>query len=138
MRLLHVFAILFLVTTLPPARPQAVAVQPALLRTTDLGKRFLLQVNYEQKSARQDFRTSRSRIVMFDRERATLHMRDVSAATDGADALVLATIPIRLETGDTLDLDLNAGFDTVDSEEDRTGEDYFGRIARHDDARFRL
>jgi hypothetical protein len=51
---------------------------------------------------------------------------------------VFATIPIRDEDRDTLSLDLNEGFDMVRSEEDRTGEDYYGRIDRHDQTTFRL
>ena len=50
----------------------------------------------------------------------------------------MATIPIRHETRSTLDVDLNEGFDRVYSEEDRTGEDYYGRIDRHDQTTFRL
>ena len=47
-------------------------------------------------------------------------------------------IPIRGETDRALDLDLNAAFDEVDVEEDRTGEDYYGRVDKHDGTVFRL
>ena len=114
------------------------AAQPATLKRTDLERRFLLQVSYEQKTGGQDFRTSRSRIVRFQRNGAFLHMLDVSDARDAAPGHVLAAIPILKEDRDTLEVDLNTGFDTVPSEEDRTGEDYYGRIDRHDETAFRL
>ncbi len=135
MRLLHLFAAGFLVAALWSS-PQAVAVQPATLKKADLGQRFLLQISYEQKIF--GFNTSRSRIVTFEREGAVLRMLD-TLATQGSDpARVLATIPISSETRSTLDIDLNAGFDTVSNEEDRTGEDYSGRIDSHDANAFRL
>src|SRR5207247_5280662 len=115
---------------------QAVSLQPATLKKAELQHRFLLQVSYEQQSGRQDFRTSRSRIVIFERAGGVLRMLDVSDPRDGSPTLVLATIPIRHETGTTLDVDLNEGFDTVYFEEDRTGEDYYGRIDRHDQSTF--
>ncbi len=125
MRLLHLFTAGFLVAALW-SRPQAVAVQPATLKKADLGQRFLLQISYEQKSI--GFNTSRSRIVTFEREDAVLRMLDM-LGTQGSDPTrVLATIPITSETRSTLDIDLNAGFDTVSNEEDRTGEDYNGRV----------
>ena len=71
-------------------------------------------------------------LVIFQRAGAVLHMLDVSDPPDGTATHLLATIPIRHETGSTLDVDLNEGFDRVYSEEDRTGEDYYGRIDRHD------
>jgi hypothetical protein len=135
MRLLHLFTAGFLVAA-PWSSPQAVAVQPATLKKADLGHRFLLQISYEQKSI--GFNTSRSRIVTFEREDAVLRMLDM-LGTQGSDpARVLATIPISSETRSTLDIDLNAGFDMVSREEDRTGEDYYGRIDRHDANAFRL
>jgi hypothetical protein len=135
MLLRHLFVVVFLGTMVASGSP---AVQPASLNKAELGQRFLLQVSYEQKSGRQDFRTSRSRIVRFDRDGMVLHMVDVSDTRDGVAPRTLATIPIRSETSRTLDVDLNAGFDTVYSEEDRTGEDYYGRIARADATTFRL
>ena len=107
-------------------------LQFATLKSAALERRFLLQVNYEQQSGRQDFQTSRSRTVIFQRTGAVLHMLDLSDPRDGPPTHVLATIPIRHETGSSLDVDLNEGFDRVYSEEDRTGEDYYGRIDRHD------
>ena len=61
----------------------------------ELEHRFLLQVSYEQQSGRQDFQTSRSRIVIFQRAGAVLNMLDVSDPRDGSPTHVLATIPIR-------------------------------------------
>jgi hypothetical protein len=114
---------------------QATSSEPARFHKADLGERFLLQVNYsEAYSGLQNFMTSRSRIVRFEREGAALHMLDDS----GESRQVLATIPIRGETERTLDLDLNAAFDEIDTEEDRTGEDYYGRIDKHDGEVFRL
>jgi hypothetical protein len=115
-----------------------VATQQATLKKPELQNRFLLQVSYEQKTGRQDFRTSRSRIVTFHRDGAVLHMLDVSDMRSGAPNHVLATIPIRNEDRDTLEVDLNEGFDTIHSEEDRTGEDYYGRIDRPDETAFHL
>src|ERR1700692_3683592 len=116
MRLLHLFTAGFLVAALWSS-PQAVAVQPATLKKSDLGQRFLLQIGYEQKSI--GFNTSRSRIVTFEREDAVLRMLDMSGTQGSDPTRVLATIPISGETRSTLDIDLNAGFDTVSREEDR-------------------
>jgi hypothetical protein len=113
-------------------------VRSATLETSDLGQRFLLQASYEQKRDGQAFNTSRSRVVTFQRQGAVLHMVEVTDTARSVPAPVLATIPIRRETRGALDVDLNEGFDTIDSEEDRTGEDYYGRIDRHDDRRFLL
>jgi hypothetical protein len=95
-------------------------------------------VSYEHKSGGQDFSTSRSRVIKFDREGWVLHMLEMSDTGGGASNRVMATIPIRHEDPDTLDVDLNKGFDSVSYEEDRTGEDYYGRIARHEGARLHL
>ena len=120
----------------PCSSPHAVSVQLATLKKADLGQRFLLQIGYEQKIF--GFNTSRSRIVTFEREGAVLHMLDISGTQGSDPTRVLATIPISSETPSTLDIDLNAGFDMVSNEEDRTGEDYSGRIDRHDANAFRL
>jgi hypothetical protein len=147
MRLLHLLAAeLLIAISLPEA--QAVPLQPATIKKAALEARFLLQVNYEEQSGPQDFRTSRSRIVIFKRAGAVLHMLDISdprhgspphgSPPHGSPPHILATIPIRHETGSTLDLDLNEGLDRVYAEEDRTGEDYYGRIERYDQTRFRL
>src|SRR5215470_2163641 len=113
------------------------AIQTATFKKAELGHRFLLQVSYEQKTGPQDFRTSRSRIVTFRRDHSVLEMLDLSD-TRAVPKHPFATIPIRDEDRDTLYLDLNEGFDRVHSEEDRTGEDYYGRIDKHDGTTFRL
>jgi len=113
------------------------AIQTATFKKAELGHRFLLQVSYEQKTGPQDFRTSRSRIVTFRRDHSVLEMLDVSD-TRAVPKHPFATIPIRDEDRDTLYLDLNEGFDRVHSEEDRTGEDYYGRIDKHDETTFLL
>ena len=136
MRLLHLLALGVFAATL--GSTSAVAGSPAVFGKDELSERFLLQVNYEQKSSRQDFKTSRSRIVTFRREGPVLHMLDLSDPRDSVAPRILATIPIRSETRSSLTIDLNEGFDTVYLEEDRTGEDYYGRIDKHDDTRFRL
>jgi hypothetical protein len=136
MRLAQLFAGWLVATVALSA--QVVAAQPATLNKADLGQRFLLQVSYEQQSGRRELKTSRSRIVTFNRDGEVLHVIDVSDTRGGAPPHVFATIPIRSETCTTLDLDLNGGLDTVYTEEDRTGEDYYGRMVRHDDAGFGL
>jgi hypothetical protein len=104
---------------------------------TDLNERFLLQINYEYENGRQDFMTSRSRIVNFKRQEKVLRM--VEEPHDSATSPhLLATIPIRSETAQALMVDFNAGFDRVFEEEDRTGEDYEGRVDTHDYSFFRL
>jgi hypothetical protein len=134
MRFSQLVVVAVLLATFPPG-PQAVAVPTAPLKKVELGDRFLLQINYERSGYRRDFNTSRSRIVVFRRNGDALEMMDVSGGTPAA---LLATVPIRSETSSLLEVDLNAGFDTVFTEEDRTGEDYYGRIDAHDDTRFRL
>ena len=136
-RLLQLFAVAFLVATLRLGS-QAGTVQTAILNKAELGGRFLLQISYERDGTRRDFNTSRSRIVEFRRHGAVLRMVDVSGSVAASPA-TLATIPILGETSSSLSVDLNAGFDTVSTEEDRTGEDYYGRIDAHEfDSEFRL
>ncbi len=113
------------------------SARPTTLEKAQLGARFLLQVNYEQENGRQDFMTSRSRIVTFMRDGTAVRMLDDSYGPKAAHHL-LATIPIRSETASSLDLNLNAGFDKVYFEEDRTGEDYYGRVDKHDYRAFGL
>src|SRR5262245_1086147 len=138
MRLLQLFAVAFLVAMLRSGS-LAETVQTATLNKAELGGRFLLQINYERNGIRRDFNTSRSRIVEFRRDGAVLQMVDVSGSDAEAPVHVLATIPIWGETSSSLTVDLNAGFDTVSTEEDRTGEDYYDRIdAREYDSEFRL
>jgi len=110
---------------------------PVAMSKTDLNERFLLQVSYEQVNGLQDFMTSRSRIVDFKRHGKVL--RVVEEPHDSATPPhLLATIPIRSETAQALMVDFNAGFDRVFEEEDRTGEDYGGRVDTHDYSFFRL
>jgi len=135
MRQLQLIAVGWLVTTLSSG-PSALGVQPASLSQEVLGQRFLLQINYDQSNI--GFNTSRSRIVTFHREGATLQMLDVTDAERSAPPRVLAAIPISRETPSTLDVDLNEAFNTLDRDEDRTGEDYYGRIERHDGLAVRL
>ena len=104
---------------------------------TDLNERFLLQVSYKQVNGLHDFMTSRSRIVDFKWQGKVLRM--VEEPHDPATPPhLLATIPIRSETARTLIVDFNAGFDRIFEEEDRTGEDYDGRVDTHDYSFFRL
>jgi len=107
------------------------AVETARLLTTDLSGPFLLQVNYEELEPNGDrsFRTSRSRIVNFEPDGDVLLMFDASEPITGdQEPQLLATIPVRQVTPDRVDLDLNAAFDKIYFEEDRTGEDYYGRV----------
>ena len=85
MRLLHLLAAELLAAIGLPGAPgeQAVPLQPATLRKAALEHRFLLQVNYEQQYGPQDFRTSRSRTIIFQRAGKVLHMFDVSDPRDG-------------------------------------------------------
>jgi hypothetical protein len=97
----------------------------------------LLQISYEQEMGRQDFMTSRSRIVTFERQGSALRM--VEEPHDGVSPPhVLATIPVLGETPSELTVDFNSGFNKVFNEEDRTGEDYYGCIDKHDYSFFRL
>jgi Met-zincin len=98
---------------------------------SDLGREFLLQTSYEQEDAWQDFMTSRSRIVVFRRRGQALQMLEQRRSSDDPQQ-PLATIPIRDETGKTLSVDFNAGFTRVLKQEDRTGEDYYGRLDEDD------
>lgn len=103
-----------------------------------LGQKFLLQVSYEQRSRSwQDLMTSRSRIVTFERHNGAVQMIE-DARDPGASSKPLATIPVRGSTSDSLLLDLNAGFDRIPNEEDRTGEDYYGRVAQRADCCLQL
>src|SRR5215831_376782 len=126
------FSLLLLHATAYP--PQQ---SPVTMSKTDLKERFLLQVSYEQKKGREDFMTSRSRIVDFKREGKELQM--VEESQDSATRPhLLATIPIRSETAQALMVDFNSGLDRVFKEEDRTGEDYDGRVDTHDYSSFPL
>ncbi|HEX5045702.1 MAG TPA: zinc-dependent metalloprotease [Gammaproteobacteria bacterium] len=102
-----------------------------------LDERFLLQINYsEDENGLQSFKTSRSRIVTFERRGSALVMLDDSAAAEPRQ--IFGPIPIRAETEHDLEVDLNAGLDKIYLEEDRTGEDYYGRVDKRDRRAFEL
>jgi hypothetical protein len=115
----------------------ASAQTPVAFSKKNLHERLLLQVSYRHEAGPQDFMNTRSRIVEFERDGMSL--RVVEEARDASPSPhVLATIPIRGETPCALLVDFNAGFDKVFKEEDRTGEDYDGRVDRHDYSFFPL
>jgi hypothetical protein len=137
MRTLNGFALALLLGAVTSIA-HAMASVPACFSHMDLSGRFLLQTNYsEEQSNLGSFMTSRSRVVRFERDGAALRMIDDSVMRAGPPRL-LATIPIRGETEAGPKLDLNAGFDTIYLEEDRTGEDYYGRVVRRDERKFHL
>jgi len=106
--------------------------------TASLGQKFLLQVSYQQHNRSwQDLMTGRSRIVTFERHNGTVQMIE-DPHDPGASSKPLATIPILATSHDSLLLDFNAGFDKISREEDRTGEDYYGRVEQRDDYFLRL
>jgi len=109
----------------------ASAQSPVTFSKDNLNQRLLLQVSYEDEAGRQDFMTTRSRIVKLERDGESLRMIE-QARSWVASPRVLATIPIRAETKSALLLDFNAGFDKIFKEEDRTGEDYYGRVDTED------
>jgi hypothetical protein len=140
MRTLNGFTLALLLAALTSGG-HAQALEPARLSKAELGDRFLLQINYnEQDSRLQTFMTSRSRIVRFERQGAAVRMLDDTdaQASPAEPRELLAEIPIRNETPDALELDLNAAFDKIHLEEDRTGEDYYGRVDHHDGRVFEL
>jgi hypothetical protein len=110
---------------------------PVPIDKANLSERLLLQISYEQETGRQDFMNSRSRIIEFKRQGKTLQMVEEPHDSTSSSRL-LATIPIQGETKRALMVDLNAGFNKVFMEEDRTGEDYYGRVDRKDYSFFRL
>jgi len=109
----------------------SVAHDTVTISEADLEREFLLQTSYEQTESREDFNTSRSRIVTFERRGEMLRMIEKHRGMGLPDRM-LADIPIRGETGRSLAVDFNAGFDRVFKQEDRTGEDYYGRSAKED------
>ena len=115
--------------------PGPVAYRSVTIDKADLGREFLLQTSYEQADSREDFNTSRSRIVTFERHANTLKMIEKHRGKRLPDR-VLARIPIRGESRRTLAVDFNAGFDRVFRQEDRTGEDYYGRSDKEQDESF--
>lgn len=104
---------------------------PVTMSKADLDKEFLLQVGYEQETGFLDFMNSRSRIVQFERRGQTLRMIEEMRGPKSSQHL-LAIVPICGETDSELMVDFNAGFDKIFSEEDRTGEDYYGRVDKMD------
>jgi len=115
----------------------ASAQAPVAFSKKNLNQRLLLQVSYKHEAGQQDFMNTRSRIVEFERDVGFLRM--VEEARDSSPSpRVLATIPIRGETECALLVDFNAGFDKIFKEEDRTGEDYYGRVDRKDYSFFPL
>jgi hypothetical protein len=140
MRTLNALLLATFVAALSVAR-HAAAAESAGIREAALGERFLLQTSYSEVDGNvQSFSTSRSRLVKFERYGATLRMFD-DTRPRGANSEprpLLAEIPIRGEAGQRLDLDLNAGFRKIYLEEDRTGEDYYGRVDRRDGRAFQL
>jgi hypothetical protein len=136
MRALQQIAFALIVAAAPPVC-RAASPQPFQLDKAALGQQFLLQVNYEEDGALQHFRTSRSRVVTFRRDGGVLRMLDDSEPRTKS-PYVLARIPIRSETSGRLQLNLNAGFDKIYEQEDRTGEDYYGRVAEYDYHAFKL
>ena len=119
------------------ATPYPLAGKTVTMDKADLNDRFLLQVSYELENGFHDFMTSRSRIVDFERQKEVLRMIEVPRDSSTPPRL-LATIPIRGETAQALMVDFNTGFDRVFQEEDRTGEDYDGRVDMHEYPFFRL
>ena len=125
-----------------PTEPAAATAAPPLdtvaFDKRRLGQKFLLQVSYEHRSGSwQDFMTSRSRIVTFERYANTVRMVE-DARDPGASAKPLATIPIDGERAEELLLDFNTGFDRISNQEDRIGEDYYGRMEPSEDEFLRL
>jgi hypothetical protein len=115
----------------------ALAQASVVFSKKNLNQRLLLQVSYEREAGQQNFMNTRSRIVEFQRDGKSLRM--VEEARDSSPSPhVLATIPIRGETDGALLVDFNAGFDKIFKEEDRTGEDYYGRLDTKDYSFFAL
>jgi uncharacterized protein DUF4953 len=115
----------------------ASAQAPVAFNKKNLHQRLLLQVSYKHQAGPQDFMNTRSRIVEFHRDAESLRMIE-DARDSSPSPHVLATIPIRGETACALLADFNAGFDKIFKEEDRTGEDYYGRVDRKDYSFFPL
>ena len=109
----------------------SVASDTVTISKDDLDREFLLQTSYQQAGSREDFNTSRSRVVIFEWGNQTLKMIEKHRGT-GLPDRVLAYVPIRGETERAFVVDFNAGFDRVFTEEDRTGEDYNGRSETED------
>lgn len=102
----------------------------------ELAGEYLLQVSYERHGD-EHFMTSRSRVVRFRQLGRSLQMQEVSPDA-GSTRRVLTTLPIRGGCAGTWMVDFNAGLDKVYLEEDRTGEDYYGRVDWRDYSHIRL
>ena len=113
----------------------ASAQPPVAIRKAELDEKLLLQISYEREHGRQDFMTSRSHIVTLERQDHSLRMLE-EPQSPAAPPRLLATIPIRSETDDVLLVNFNAGL--IFNEEDRTGEDYYGRVDKQDYSFVRL
>ncbi len=109
----------------------SVASDTVMFSKADLAREFLLQTSYQRAGSREDFSTSRSRIVIFQGDGETLKMIETHRGI-GVPDRVLAYVPIRGETDRAFAVDFNAGFDRVFTQEDRTGEDYNGRSETED------
>lgn len=105
------------------------AEEPVAIRKSELGKRLLLQISYEREHGRQDFMTSRSRIVTLYRQGDSLRMLEDPIDSSTA-PVVLATLPVYRETADNVLVTFNTSL--IFNEEDRTGEDYYGRVEKQD------
>jgi hypothetical protein len=114
------------------------ADQGVSFEASELGGQFLLQTSYTQDRRRniEHFMTSRSRIVSFRRQNDVLEMLDSTGGTEPSH--VLARFPVRQEADGIVNVDFNAGFDQIFLEEDRTGEDYYGRVDHQDYSSFQL
>ena len=124
---------LFVLATLIAA--SAGAEEPVAIRRAELHERLLLQISYEREHGRQDFMTSRSRIVTLQKEGPLLRM--ISEPLDSrTEPRVLATFPVRGETAHEVLVSFDASL--IFDEEDRTGEDYYGRIEKRDYSFVRL
>jgi hypothetical protein len=125
------FTLLAALLTAVLTQVDSVAFDTVTIDKADLDRTFLLQTSYQQTGSREDFSTSRSRIVTFERIGRTLRMIENHRGMDLPDRR-LADVPISAETDDTVSVDFNAGFDRVFKQEDRTGEDYNGRSDTED------
>ncbi len=125
--------LLSIVSTLSTFR--LAAEEPVTIHKAELDEPLLLQISYEHEHGRQDFMTSRSRIVRLRRDKDTLRILEDSLDADAA-RRILATVPIRRETADDLLVNFNTSL--IFSQEDRTGEDYYGRAEKQDYSFVRL
>ena len=71
----------------------SVAYDTVTISKADLGREFLLQTSYEQADGREDFGTSRSRIVSFERRGQRLRMVEKHRGMDLPDRPLACTAP---------------------------------------------